>query len=488
MRNGARIAALAMCILAVVMASGCATNPVTGRREFSLVSADQELSIGKDGYPAMVSEYGAYDDARIASLVDSVGKRLASVSQLPNLDWHFTVLDDPVVNAFAMPGGYVYITRGILAHLNSEAQLAGVLGHEIGHVTARHSAQQITRSQIAGVGLLAGAVFVGALRPYTGLAQEGLGLLFLKYSRDNESQADELGVGYATRAGYDPRVIPSTYAMLKRVGERQGDNLPGFLSTHPDPGNREIRTSQLAQAAVAGGRRDLAINAARYRARIEGLVYGDDPRAGYFVANRFYHPDLGIEMIFPDGWKNTNQPSSIVSVNPSLGGAMELTLQRSKDPAATPEAFVKSLIEEKKISDISGKTENFRDFPAWVGQIVGNGEGGRQTLIAGFVRYKPGQFLQVLGQSRSPGDGASEQILASIRSIATLRDPARANVTPDQVHVVIVDRPGTFSEIVGRQGPQALSLEETAILNNLRATSVVDAGTPIKIVRKGRHP
>lgn len=484
----ATLSLLAALLVAALGPAGCATNPATGKRQISFVSTTKEAQMGRESDPAVIEQYGVYGDSTAGRYVDSVGQKLASVSQLPALGWHFRLLDSPVVNAFAIPGGYIYVTRGILAYLNSEAQLAGVLGHEIGHVTARHSAQQITRSQIAGVGLLAGAVFVGALRPYTGLAQEGLGLLFLKYSRDNESQADELGVGYATRAGYDPRVIPSTYAMLKRVGERQGDNLPGFLSTHPDPGNREIRTSQLAQAAVAGGRRDLAINAARYRARIEGLVYGDDPRAGYFVANRFYHPDLGIEMIFPDGWKNTNQPSSIVSVNPSLGGAMELTLQRSKDPAATPEAFVKSLIEEKKISDISGKTENFRDFPAWVGQIVRNGEGGRQTLIAGFVRYKPGQFLQVLGQSRSPGDGASEQILASIRSIATLRDPARANVTPDQVHVVIVDRPGTFSEIVSRQGPQALSLEETAILNNLRATSVVDAGTPIKIVRKGRHP
>lgn len=474
-------------VIAAITSAGCATNPATGKRQISFVSTSKEAQMGRESDPAVIEQYGVYGDSTLGHYVDSVGQKLASVSELPTLGWHFRLLDSPVVNAFAIPGGYIYITRGILAYLNSEAQLAGVLGHEIGHVTARHSAQQITRSQIAGVGLLAGAVFVGALRPYTGLASEGLGLLFLKYSRDNESQADELGVGYATRAGYDPRVIPSTYSMLKRVGERQGDNLPGFLSTHPDPGDREIRTSQLAQAAVAGGRRDLRIDAARYRSRVEGLVYGDDPRAGYFVGNRFYHPDLGIEMIFPDGWKNANQPSAVVSASQSAGGQMELTLQRSKDPTATPDRFVQSLLEDKKIQDASGKTENFRDFPAWVGTVAA-GDGGHQTLMAAFVRYKPGQFLQVLGQSRSPGDVASEQILASIRSIATLRDPDRANVTPDQVHVVIVDRPGTFSDIVGRLGPQALSLEETAILNNLRATAMVDAGTPIKIVRKGRHP
>jgi predicted Zn-dependent protease len=473
--------------LAALSLAGCATNPATGKRQISFVSTSKEAQMGRESDPAVIEQYGLYGDSTLASYVDSVGQSLAAVSQLPTLGWHFRLLDSPVVNAFAIPGGYIYITRGILAYLNSEAQLAGVLGHEIGHVTARHSAQQITRSQIASVGLLAGAVFVGALRPYTGLAQEGLGLLFLKYSRDNETQADELGIGYATGADYDPRVIPSTYAMLKRVGERSGDRLPGFLSTHPDPGDREVRTSQLAQAAVAGGRRDLKIDAPRYRSRIEGLVFGDDPRGGYFIGNRFYHPDLGIEMIFPDGWTNANQPSSVVSSNQSLGGMMELTLQRSKDPDPTPERFVQSLIEQKKILDASGRAETFRDFPAWIGQIV-TAEGGRQNLIAGFVRYKPGQFLQVLGQSRSMGDVGAEQILASIRSIALLRDPVRKDVTPDQVHVVIVDRPGTFSDIVAHLGPQALSLEDTAILNNLRATSTVDAGTPIKIVRKGRHP
>src|SRR5436309_1022489 len=249
-------------VLAVAVA-GCSTNPATGKRQISFVSTSQEAAMGRESDPAVIAEYGLYGDSTVQRYADSVGQRVASVSHLPTLGWHFRVLDSPVVNAFAIPGGYIYITRGILAYLNSEAQLAGVLGHECGHVTARHSAQQITRSQIAGVGLLASAVFVGALRPYTGLAQQGLGLLFLKYSRDNETQADELGTGYATKADYDPRVIPETYSMLKRVGERSGAQLRGFLSTHPDPGDREIRTSQLAQAAAAGGRRDLQIEPAR---------------------------------------------------------------------------------------------------------------------------------------------------------------------------------------------------------------------------------
>ena len=167
---------------------------------------------------------------------------------------------------------------------------------------------------------------------------------------------------------------------------------------------------------------------------------------------------------------------------------MELTLQRTKDSTATAQQYVQSLIAEKKILDASGKSETFRDYPAWIGELLVNGGGGRQSLIAGFVRYRPGQFLQVLGLTRSPNDVAAEQILASIRSVAALRDPTMLNVTSDRVAIVSTKRQGTFADIVGGLGPQALNLEETAILNNMRATAIVPAGTPIKIIRKGRHP
>ena len=154
--------------------------------------------------------------------METVGQKVARASHQPGLAWHFTVLDDPTVNAFAMPGGYIYVTRGILAHLNSEAQLAGVLGHEIGHVTHRHTAERITQQQLYGLGFGLASALSETVRRYGDLAQQALGLLFLKYSRDDERQADELGVDYAAKAGYDPREIPSTYAMLKRVSDQAG--------------------------------------------------------------------------------------------------------------------------------------------------------------------------------------------------------------------------------------------------------------------------
>jgi len=473
-------------LVAAAWLDGCATNPATGKRQISLVSTGKELEIGRESDPAIIAEYGIYGDQAVNRYVDSVGQRLGRVSHLPNLAWHFRVLDSPIVNAFALPGGYIYITRGILAYMSSEAQLAGVLGHEIGHVTARHSAEQITRSQIAGIGLLAGAIFVDAFRPYSGIAQQGMGLLFLKYSRDNETQADALGIEYATKAGYDPREVPATYATLKRIGERAGSSLPGFLSSHPDPGDREIRTGQLAKAAAASSRRPLEIGAVPYRARIEGLVFGDDPRNGYFDANRFYHPDMGFQMIFPLGWKTANQPSQVVAMNEAAGAAMQLTLVTNANPNLTPVQYVDSLRLKGEIVEASGRGESFRDYPAWVGTVIAQGESGRTEFIAGWVRIKGGQFLQILGQSK--GGTSGEQIFASIRSIAALTDPSKLNVTPDRITVRSNPRTAPFSTVWESFAPTALSVEDGAILNSTRATATISAGAPIKVAKKGSRP
>lgn len=212
----------------------CAQNPVTGRREVVLVSKSEEIAMGQQSDKQAREEYGVVEDARLQDYIQSVGRKIAAVSHRPNLDWHFTVVDSPVVNAFAIPGGYVYFTRGILAHLNSEAELAGVMGHEIGHVTARHSVRQITRSQLAQLGLGAGQVLSPAFGQIGALAEQSVGLLFLRFSRDNERESDRLGVEYSARGSYDPREVSNFFEVLGRLasaGDRQ--TIPGWLSTHP---------------------------------------------------------------------------------------------------------------------------------------------------------------------------------------------------------------------------------------------------------------
>ena len=480
-----RASLASLCGVAALIAFGCATNPVTGRHQFSLVTPSQEIQIGRDGHAAILKEYGAYEDPRLQAYVDSVGQALAKVSHLPDLEWHFTVLDDPAVNAFALPGGYIYITRGILAHLNSEAQLAGVLGHEIGHVTARHSAGRISQQQVAGLGLGLASLFSESFRRYSDAAQSALGLLFLKYGRQDETQADELGVQYSLRAGYDPREIPSTYAMLKRVGERSGQRLPAFLSTHPDPGDRENRTRALAGQATAG-KSGLAIRGRGYVQRLEAVVYGEDPRHGYFDGVRFYHPDLGFEMKFPDGWKTQNAREAVTAAEPNSRAQMQLTLADAG--TLSPSGFVSQLQRGGQIAGSDGRSENVGGFAAWLGSFeVTTQTGTPSILAAALIRKSDQQMFQVLGRSAAPGDADEARIFSSARSFRALIDPVKLAAQPDRLHVLSVSRSGTFAEVVSRVSPMAISVEDASILNNLQPDENVLTGQVLKVVQPGKR-
>src|SRR5262245_35362220 len=204
--------------------ASCARNPVTGKREIVLVSESQEIAMGQQSDPQVREEYGVTENNALQSYVATMGRKLVAVSHRPGLEWHFTVVDSPVVNAFAIPGGYVYLTRGILAYLGNEAELAGVMGHEIGHVTARHSVRQITRQQFAEIGLGVGGVLSPTFGQLGNLAGSSLGLVFLRFSRDDERQADRLGVEYAARGGWDPREVSNFFEVLSglsAVNERE---------------------------------------------------------------------------------------------------------------------------------------------------------------------------------------------------------------------------------------------------------------------------
>ena len=480
-----RINRLVLSLAMLGVLSGCAVNPVTGRRELSLVSPEQELQIGSEGYKAVVAEYGAYDDPVLQAFVDEVGQRVARASHQPGLVWHFAVLDDPTVNAFAMPGGYIYITRGILAHLNSEAQLAGVLGHEIGHVTHRHTAERITQQQLYGLGLGVAAVFSETVRRYGDLAQQGLGLLFLKYSRDDERQADELGVAYATAAGYDPREIPSTYSMLKRVSEQAGTRLPGFLSTHPDPGDREATTAGLAKLAVQG-KTGLVVNGRAYVQRLDGVVFGSDPRQGYFAGDDYIHPMLRFQMSFPAGWQHRDSRTAVVAQEPGQQAVMQLSLADAS--RLTPAAYVQQLSGRGAFTDASGQAETIGGFAAWVGSVSLPQQGAAAVpAAAAYIRRADSLMFQVLGRSQQPGDANDTKIRASLRSFRALTDPARLSPWPDRVKVEKVTATATLEATLRRLGAAEAQFQADALLNNLEADETVMAGTLLKVVVPGRR-
>jgi predicted Zn-dependent protease len=468
-----------------ILAAGCAVNPVTGRRELSLVSPEQELRIGSEGYKAVVAEYGLYDDPAIHAFVNEVGRKVARASHQPGLAWHFAVLDDPTVNAFAMPGGYIYVTRGILAHLNSEAQLAGVLGHEIGHVTRRHSAGRITQQQLYGLGLGVASVFSQTVRRYGDLAQQGLGLLFLKYSRDDELQADELGVAYATGGGYDPREIPSTYAMLRRLGDQAGQRLPGFLSTHPDPGNREVTTAELAKRAVRGTT-GLLVNGRAYVQRLDGLVFGSDPRQGYFAGDEYVHPMLRFQVTFPAGWKHQDTRSAVAAQEPGRQAALQLTLADAGTLA--PAAFVQQLGGRGTFADISGNPETIGGFAAWVGRVsLPQQQGAAVAAVAGYIRRADSLMFQILGRSQQPGDANDAKLYASLRSFRAVTDPARLAARPDRVKVEKVAKTASVQATLRKLGVADSLFKTDVLLNNLEADDTVMVGTLLKVVVPGKR-
>jgi predicted Zn-dependent protease len=476
---------LLVVVLLGVIIAGCAVNPVTGRRELSLVSPQQELSLGSEGYKAAIAEYGLYGDPALQAYVNEVGQKVAAVSHLPSLTWHFTVLDDPTVNAFAMPGGYIYITRGILAHLNSEAQLAGVLGHEIGHVTHRHTAEQMTQQQLYGLGLGVASIASKTVAKYGDLAQQGLSLLFLKYSRDDETQADELGVSYAAGAGYDPREIPATYAMLKRVSDQAGQRLPGFLSTHPDPGNREATTAALAQRAVQG-KSNLAVNGRSYVQRMDGVVFGEDPRQGYFDGDVFYHPAMRFQMSVPAGWKHQNSRAAVAAQEPGQKAVLQLTLAGAG--TLSPEAYAQKLVTAGKVAEARGRAETVGGFPAWIGRVsIPQDNAAAVVMAAGWIRRADTTMFQVLGRSQQAGDADEGKVFASMRSVRALTDAARLNVTCDRVKVDQVATTGTLQATLERLGAAQSQFAADVLLNNVDLDETVHAGTVLKRVVAGKR-
>ena len=263
--------------VAVLGLLSCATNPVTGKSELALVSESQEIAMGRDYAVQVKQETGVYPDSGVQAYVSRLGLGLARTTERPSIPWAFTVMDDPQVNAFALPGGPIFVTRGILTHMNSEAELATVLGHEIGHVTARHSVQQMTRQQLTQLGMVAGAIASSKVADNLGLISQVVGVLSLKYSRDDESQADGLGFRYALSNGYDVRKMVDMFTTLQRVSATAGQRIPEWQSTHPDPGNRiqatERRIGEFAR------RKTLMFNG--YADQVASLYAGMDLRANY---------------------------------------------------------------------------------------------------------------------------------------------------------------------------------------------------------------
>jgi predicted Zn-dependent protease len=315
----------------LLLLAACARNPVTGKRQFSLMSESQEIAMGQEADPSIIQQFGLYEDQKLQDFINNKGQEMARISHRPNLKFTFRVVNSPVVNAFALPGGYVYFTRGIMAHFNNEAEFAGVLGHEIGHVTARHGAQQQTQQILAQVGLIAGIIAVPEFAQFAEAAQQGLGLMFLKFGRNHESQSDQLGVQYSTKIGYNSLYMADFFKTLGRITDAAGARIPAFLSTHPDPddryGNVKKQSEEIQKTIPAA---NLQVNRDAYLRMVDGLVYGEDPREGYVENYVFYHPELKFQFPTPRDWQTQNSPTQFLMADKNQKAMMVFTMAQGK--------------------------------------------------------------------------------------------------------------------------------------------------------------
>ena len=473
-----------LAILPIALAAACATNPVTGKSELALVSEGQEIEMGRQSAQEVAQTIGYYNDPAIQSYVSAIGLKMAKASERPQLPWEFHVVNDASVNAFALPGGFIYVTRGLMTSITNEAELATVVGHEIGHVTNRHQVQQISRAEVAQLGLGLGMILRPDLQPLGSALGSGLSILFLKYGRDAENQADLAGFRYALNQNYDVRQMISMFQTLEGVSQLEGGGkLPEWLSTHPNPENR----AQATEARLDTLHRDLSntiVGRDEYVQRLKGMVYGEDPRQGYFQGTTFLHPDMRFQLAFPEGWKTQNQADAVVGVSPNQDAMMQLSLAGKTDPTSAARQF----LSQQGIQAGQGSTQSINGMPAASSYFSAQTEQGQIQGLVSFISYR-GTTYGILAYTGAANlqayDGTFRRAIGSFRE---LNDPAALNVQPARIELVKLDQPMTLAEFNQRY-PSSVKVEEVALINGVQsANASLKAGEFYKRVVGGLKP
>lgn len=476
---------------------GTVTNPVTGQAERSVMSEAAEIAEGKKSHADVLQEYGVLKNPRVQAYVNDIGQRLARQSQRANLQWTFTVLDSPEINAFALPGGYVYITRGIMVYLESEADLAAVIGHEIGHVTARHGAQRATRQQDAGLGVLAASVLGallesqgvgGAGRAASDLSQTVAAGYISRYGREQELQADGLGAEYLSRVRFDPRNMVDVINVLKNqerfaadMARAQGRPVPqqnSWLSSHP---SNDQRLSSITQLAAQYKTSAAYIDEGRtsYQQILEGMAFGESAEQGLTRGRNFYHTNLGFALTAADGWRIQNEPDQITLVN-SAGDAGLIVKIAPADAGKTHDEIIRKLVNPS-----TGRAErvqiNGLAATRFMGTVVGkNGQaqGTELTLITGpqgavFLFIHAAKDAATLQRSRP-------QMLETENTFRALTAADKAAARPWMVRSAVMPR-GGFAELA-KTSPLTNAEQQLRLINGVYPAGDIKAGVAVKTV------
>jgi predicted Zn-dependent protease len=466
---------------ASLLFDSCARNPVTGKRQVVFMSEEQEIAMGKEADPQIVAQYGLYEDKNLQAFLSEKGKQMAAISHRPNLNYEFKIVDSDILNAFAIPGGYVYFTRGIMAHFNNEAEMAGVLGHEIGHVTARHSVAQ-QRNQILGqIGLIAGMVISPTIAQFGDAASQGLGLLFLKFGRDAEREADKLGVEYSSKINYDAQQMANFFTTLERQSQASGaEELPNFLSTHPNPGERHVTVGQLAtEWKQKLNLTNAQVNREAYLRRIEGLIYGEDPRQGYLENSVFYHPVLKFQFSTPAGWAYQNTPQR-VQLAPKDGKALFMMMGAQGN---TLQDAATAMLQQFKLQTVESNQTTVNGLPALAIVADQPQQNGAVIRTLSYLIQHNGTIYHLIGVSSSADFNAYASYFTNImQSFRNLTDPSKLNKQPERVRIKSVRQTGSLEQALRNHNTPQARLNELAILNGMKLTDQVTQGMLIKVI------
>ena len=476
--------------LALTLATvACSTNPATGKRDFNIVSESQEISIGQQSHQQIIREFGVYDEKpELNQLVERVGRRLAAASERPNLPWHFTVLDTPMVNAMALPGGYIYITRGMLENINSEDELAGVIGHEIAHVTARHSAQQISRAQLAQVGLVLGAVLAGpqAAQQYGQLAELGIGLLFQRYSRAHETQADLLGTGYLARAQYNPLGAERMLMTLQRMNKNPATGIERYFQSHPDPAKRvkDVRSkvAELSGTGMTSAGTSPQIERDPYIRLLDGMITANATEHLVIRDGVIYDRDHGLAIRAPQGWVPTTAPGVVFAMTPRGRSNSQFIAQEvpaSQLQGRDAQNAVRIRLEQMGLQYAGSRQASLatgEQLPVdvWQGQTQAGMVGVETTQFAHGDHVTVFMFISPSVNARN---SPMSEVLRNVE-----RNPARVrSVQAPRLRIGTVRRGESWSDLARRATGNSRNAEAVANMNGFDANTPPPAGITVKL-------
>ncbi len=466
--------------------SGCSTNPATGENQFTaLMSPQQEVQVGAQEHAKIMKQYGVYDDEKVQAYIDRVGEKVVQYTERPEVDYKFFLLDSPIVNAFALPGGYVYLTRGLLSLSNSEAEMAAVLAHETGHITARHSAERYSR----GVATSVGATLLSAALGSSG-ASEALGMganLYLKsYSRGQEHQADSLGIRYLSRTGYAPSAMTSflsnlqaeTNLQAKQAG-RSASASANYFSTHPATAERVSKTISEANLYAQQG----IINRDVYLRTIDGMTYGDSAAQGFVRENTFYHPPLGFKFSVPDNFKIVNQPTQVLATSKD-GSGIIFDFAPNKDRYSAQKFLSDVWLQGKQAPNkIEGMSVNgMRAATTLVrGQV--NGRDTNIRLVA--IEWEQDKVVRFqIGMPLNLSTSKEKVLKSSIYSFKRMTRSEQKSIKPYRLKVITSRASDTVASLSKRMPYDDLQEDRFRVLNGLAPNDKLVANRLYKMVVK----